>query len=40
MKKNYVEDLDIRSAKDYVLLDTDGNAVLDSDGEMISLYEP
>lgn len=39
MEKNYVEILDIRSAEDYVLLDASGNAILDSEGKMITLYE-
>lgn len=42
MKDDYddsVKDLDIRSAEDYVLLNKDGSAVLDSEGQMISLFE-
>lgn len=35
-----VSNLDLRSAKDYVLLDENGYAVLDLDGEMVTLYEP
>lgn len=36
---NYAEGLDIRSAKDYILLDADGNVVLDKDDNPIDLHE-
>ena len=35
-----VKDLNLRSAKDYVLLDENGYAVLNRDGEIVTLYKP
>lgn len=35
---NAVNMLDIRNAKEYVLLNKDGDAILNEDGECIDLY--
>ncbi len=40
MANDYVKDLDIRSAEDYVLLDSNGYAITDSEENMITLYNP
>ena len=37
---NTTDMLDIRSAKDFVLLDKDGNAILNENGECMDLYCP
>lgn len=33
-----IDNLDIRSAKEFVLLDKDGNAVTDKNGDTVDLY--